>query len=242
MSLATSILLAELHRGDSLSESFRSHSGRDDVLLGLLMAAALVAALWAASRLLGLRRRRHDYNSPRQLFRALCKAHHLTWSDRALLARVARHYRLQDPGRLFLEPQRWDEQALNPTFAMDLGRLRTLRKQLFEGAAQGGAVQTAPRAAAGVRNASLGRKLGTMLSDGPRHTSAVARSTGSGRKAHEQPPATADHELEHASIMPGTAPAECPGGVIKVPSPLLPVLPTPTLDVPPWTEVQSVEG
>ena len=84
MSPSASILLAEASRGQSLSESFRSHAGmgRDDVLLGLLMAAALVAGLWAASRLLGLRRRRRGYNSPRQLFRALCKAHHLTWSDR----------------------------------------------------------------------------------------------------------------------------------------------------------------
>ena len=132
------VLLAQSNRGDSLSESFRTHAGtgREDVLLGLLMVATLVAGLWATSRLLGLRRRRRGYHNPWQLFWALCKAHGLNWSDRSLLGRLARHHRLRDPARLFLEAQRWDEQSLGPAFALEFVRLRTLRKQIFDGAAR----------------------------------------------------------------------------------------------------------
>jgi hypothetical protein len=127
-------LFADVTRGASLSESFRNHSGmgRDDVLLGLLMAVAVVAALWAATRLLGLRRRKAGYNNPWQLFRALAKVHQLTWSDRTLLTRVARKQSPRDPARLFLEMQLWNEQALGGSFALEFVRLRTLRKQLFD--------------------------------------------------------------------------------------------------------------
>ena len=73
--------------GPSLSRSFRSHGGmgRDEVLLGLLMLVAVMAGLWAVSRLMGLRRRRRGFNNPWQLFQELCKVHHLSWSDGWLL-------------------------------------------------------------------------------------------------------------------------------------------------------------
>jgi hypothetical protein len=239
MNLAPSILLAEVNRGAGLSESFRHRPGidNDDVLLAVLMAAALLVGLWAASRLMGLRRQRRGYSSPRQLFLALCKAHHLTWSDRSLLARVARHHGLRDPGRLFLEFQRWDEQVLGPAFALELVRLRELRKQIFEGAGRGGTSGTLPRATAGVRNVNPGQKLDALLSDGTeRRKSAITRSTHLGGESREEPPTTADHE--HASRVPERR----SGGAANVASPLFPALPAPTLDVPPWSETQNVEG
>jgi hypothetical protein len=190
MSFFASIALAGRTRGDSLSESFRNHTGlgRDDTLLALLIAVAVVAGLWAASRLLGLRRRRRGYHNPWQLFRDLCKAHQLNWSDRWLLRRVARHQNLRDPGRLFLESERWEEQALGPAFALEFARLRALREQIFAGATSGD------------RGSGF--------------------SHGRGAKPHER-----------GTTTPVAAPA----------SPLFPGLPTPTLDVPPWTATQSVE-
>ena len=116
------ILFAEHSRGESFREGFRSRgtTGHDDVLLGLLIVATLVAGMWAISRLVSLRRQRRGYNSPWRLFWALCKAHRLSWSDSWLLRRVARDQGLRDPGRLFLEAQRWEEKNLGPRFALEI--------------------------------------------------------------------------------------------------------------------------
>lgn len=206
MTSCLAVLTAQQNRGDSLSESFRTHAGmgREDVLLGLLMVATLVAGLWATSRLLGLRRRRRGYHNPWQLFWELCKAHGLNWSDRSLLGRVARHHRMRDPARLFLEAQYWDEQSLGPAFALEFVRLRTLRKQILDGAAQ--------RAAGSPRARSTGR----------------APSRSDGRRITEERPAIA--------LQP---PSQAATGAVA--SPLLPNLPAPTLDMPPWTEAPAVE-
>jgi hypothetical protein len=191
-------LFAEATRSATLSESFRSHAGmgRDDVLLGLLMAVTLVAGLWAATRLLGMRRRRRGYHNPWQLFRALCKANHLTWSDRILLTRVARQQSPREPARLFLEMQLWDEQALGPTFALEFVRLRTLRKQLFDRPIQSKAIET-----------------------GARRTAIRARDTVPLRNPEAKPAAK------------GSTPAA---------SPLFASPAVPTLDLPPWNDVQNV--
>jgi hypothetical protein len=101
------------------------------VLLGLLIVATLVAGMWAISRLVSLRRQRRGYNSPWRLFWALCKAHRLAWSDSWLLRRVARDQGLYDPGRLFLEAERWEEKNLGPRFALEYPRLNALRKHIF---------------------------------------------------------------------------------------------------------------
>jgi hypothetical protein len=101
------------------------------MLLGLLIVAALVAGMWAISRLVSLRRRRHGYNNPWKLFRALCKAHRLTWTESWLLRRVAREQGLRDPGRLFLEVDRWEENKLGQRFALEHPRLKSLRDRIF---------------------------------------------------------------------------------------------------------------
>jgi hypothetical protein len=223
-SAAPLLPLAEASRGASLSESFRSHSGmgRDDVLLGLLMAVALVASLWAATRLLGLRRRRRGYHNPWQLFRALAKAHRLTWSDRMLLSRVARQQSRRDPARLFLEPQLWDEQALGAAFALEFVRLRTLRTQIFERAAQSKAVETGSRrTSARARNTTPLRNPDLLpVEGGIKSTGSGARAGGLSRPAEGKP---------------------AQGGAAAA-SPLFSSPPAPTLDLPPWTESQNVES
>ncbi len=183
VSLSPFLLIAQQNRNDSLSESFRAHAGvgRDDVLLGLLIVAALVAGLWAISRLLGLRRRRRGYRNPRQLFAELCKAHQLNWSDRSLLGRMARHHRLTDPARLFLETQYWDEQSLGPAFALEFVRLRTLRKQVFEGAV--GATAKGPGSPLPNRSAAPLLSRGTT----PSSSLVAEREKGEGRDAGASP-------------------------------------------------------
>src|SRR5271166_5063098 len=93
------ILLAAPSRGEIFREGFRSRgtTGRDDMLLGLLIVSTLLAGMWAISRLVSLRRQRRGYNSPWRLFWTLCKAHRLTWSESWLLRRLARDQGLRDP-------------------------------------------------------------------------------------------------------------------------------------------------
>jgi len=139
MYVTSTILLAQTSRGESFREGFRSRgtTGADDVLLGLLILATIVAGMWAISRLVSLRRRRRGYNSPWRLFWALCKAHGLKWSDSWLLRRVARVQNLRDPGRMFLEADRWEEKNLGRRFALEYPRLKALRTQIFSQSAQG---------------------------------------------------------------------------------------------------------
>jgi hypothetical protein len=221
---APSMLIAELSRRDSLSESFRSHAGmgRDDVLLGLLMAVTLVAGLWAATRLLGLRRRRRGYHNPWQLFRALSKAHRLTWSDRMLLSRVARQQKIRDPARLFLEFQLWDEQALGAAFALEFVRLRTLRKQIFDRATPSKVVETGAR-----RTPARARNTIPLRSpDLPPVEGGIKRTPSGGVRAGG------------SSRNPEGKPAK---GAATAASPLFSSSPAPTLDLPPWTDGQTVE-
>jgi hypothetical protein len=144
MDATWNILLAQRSRSESFREGFRNRgaTGYDDVLLGLLIVAALVAGMWAISRMVNLRRRRRGYNNPWRLFWALCKAHQLKWSDQWLLRRVARVQQLRDPGRLFLEFERWEEKALGPRFVADTPRLAALRNKVF-GAAVISSAETA---------------------------------------------------------------------------------------------------
>jgi hypothetical protein len=139
MHLTSILLIADQTRGDLFREGFKSRgaTGHDDVLLGLLIVATLVAGMWAISRLVSLRRKRRGYNNPWKLFWALGKAHQLTWSDVWLLRRVARALGLRQPGRLFLEAELWEEKKLGPRFALEAPRLKILRDKLFGGANKG---------------------------------------------------------------------------------------------------------
>jgi hypothetical protein len=134
MTLSTNILLfADRSRFGNLGEAFRSHGDavdRTEVMWGLVFLTALVVMLWLVSRWLKRRQRAQPYNSPRRLFFGLCRAHGLRWSDRWLLWRVAKWQRLKDPGRLFLEPQRFEEANLGPLRA-SAPRLKAIRQRLF---------------------------------------------------------------------------------------------------------------
>jgi hypothetical protein len=181
------ILLADRTRLGSLNLPLRGRSetsGRDDILLGLLIVAALMAAIWALSRLLAMGTRHRAYDSPRRLFLSLCKAHRLRWSEWWLLWRLARSQGLKDPARIFLEPERFGPGGLRPKLAARAERLRGIRDRLF----------TEPP------------------NEKPEPTTIEA---GLPQGGHTEP-------------LSATPP----------PTPLLPAVPGPTLDVPPWPQEQ----
>lgn len=98
-----------------------------------LSLAAIVLVLWFTSYCSGGRRRTTAYHSPGRLFLTLCRAHRLGWRDVWLLWRLARWYELEDPARLFLEPERFDPSTLSRRLTRQAARLRLLRSRLFAG-------------------------------------------------------------------------------------------------------------
>lgn len=127
------IVLAQRSRMDNLSDSFKTRGRVDnfDLLYGLVFVLVLVIGIWLLSRWTSADQRRGSYSSPLWLFLSLSKAHGLAWSDRLLLWRLARSKGLTDPARVFLEPEQFDESALDESLLFRAGRLRQLRAELF---------------------------------------------------------------------------------------------------------------
>jgi len=115
------------------SRGDRTHFDPGMLLTLALGAAAVVLALWLTSYFSGGRRRPTAYHSPGRLFLALCRAHRLPWRDAWLLWRMARWNELEDPARLFLEPERFDPQGLSRPLTRHAPRLQSLRARLFAG-------------------------------------------------------------------------------------------------------------
>jgi|GEM_PF-1566639 len=100
------------------------------IAVGFAAVLLLVGALCCFSE---SRRRHAAFHSPRRLFLALVKAHRLSILDAWLLWRAASACQLEDPARLFLEPERFDPQALPRRLARHSGRLASLKNRLFAG-------------------------------------------------------------------------------------------------------------
>jgi hypothetical protein len=100
--------------------------------VGLVAAGALGIILfaWLVMRWLA-RRQRQISHSPWSLFRDLATAHGLTHRERQLLARVAQHFRLEQPATLFVEPAWWEHDRLGPSWKRRLPQLEKLRRRLF---------------------------------------------------------------------------------------------------------------
>jgi hypothetical protein len=103
------------------------------ILIGL---AAVVLVVWLLLRFSEQRRRPTAFHSPWRLFLALAKAHRLGWMDVWLLWRLSRFHRLEDPARLFLEPERFNREGLSRPLARHAARLQSLRSRLFAGLAE----------------------------------------------------------------------------------------------------------
>ena len=127
-------LIAGTSRLQSMGGRFRKgNSSLDggDIALWVLVLAVVATLFWLLTRF----RERQDgpdrTNSPRRLFRELCRAHHLKFSDRWLLWRVARWQRLSQPAKLFLEPERFDTANLSQSLRTKQPQLAQLSERLF---------------------------------------------------------------------------------------------------------------
>ncbi|MBN1909520.1 MAG: hypothetical protein JW818_07275 [Pirellulales bacterium] len=100
------------------------------VLFGVIFGAVLgIMVLW--SWYLNRRGRRRRFHSPARLFWGLCRLHRLGWPDRWILWSIARHQKLDDPARVFLEPVWLGPNRLAPSLRTQAARLGRLRQTLF---------------------------------------------------------------------------------------------------------------
>ncbi len=98
----------------------------NDVLMGI---GALVGAglfFWLLKVLRNRQDRKRTINSPRRLFRALCKLHGVSGRERALLRRTAAMNALKHPAQLFVMPDLLSSKAtqLPPKQAAEITALR----------------------------------------------------------------------------------------------------------------------
>jgi hypothetical protein len=117
--------MADGFRGD------RAHWDCRTMLAIVAGALAVGVLIWFVSRLACGRDRRASRCGPKELFATLCRAHRLSWRDSWLLRRLARVQQLDDPARVFPDPDRLDCQDLAPSLKRHAPRLQSLRSRLF---------------------------------------------------------------------------------------------------------------
>ena len=131
-----SLLFAQEDRLEYLTRGFRQRPKEVDVgnvMIVVGVVIGFIIVLWILSRLMDRRQQRGPSNSRLGLFLSLCNAHGLHWSQKWLLWRVARHHRLRDPARVFLEPERFDGAKLGRAFTSRADKLKTIGQRLFSG-------------------------------------------------------------------------------------------------------------
>ncbi|MBN2024299.1 MAG: hypothetical protein JW809_16060 [Pirellulales bacterium] len=135
--MTTFARLAALARIEWDSEAIRrsarhptTFNARDWMIVIAIMAALLVGMMiwsWYVDR----RNRSRPYNSPLWLFWTLCRAHRLRWSECWALWQLARHQGLDQPARLFLEPERFNTPNLTLALCQKGSPVDAIRFMLF---------------------------------------------------------------------------------------------------------------
>jgi hypothetical protein len=101
-------LFAQAEHWREMGRDFRvDHEKLDPTLIIVsgIVLVAVVSFLIVLHRLMNRQEGRRQYNSPKQLFRSLCKLHELTTAERKMLVQLARGQQLPQPGLLFLAPE-----------------------------------------------------------------------------------------------------------------------------------------
>jgi len=132
LSLSLGVGLLGQGRVSSLGDSFRNGGELNWWMMfyvGCVLAIG-IAIVWLVARHLR-RRDAGSYHNHRGLFRELCGAHRLRWSERRLLKKVARQQRVIVPARLFVEPERFDAKCLDELRESQHRRAATLAESLF---------------------------------------------------------------------------------------------------------------
>jgi hypothetical protein len=70
-------------------------------------------------------------SSAGEMFYSLCRAHRLRWKECWWLWQLARGQQIADPGRLFLEPERFEESQIPAALRPRLSQLQNLQERLF---------------------------------------------------------------------------------------------------------------
>jgi hypothetical protein len=109
----------------------RQHFDGTDILLWILLAIGFFVFVGFLSRLLARSDSHQLFNSPRRLFRALCRAHRLDRSARRLLVQIAQVHQLDQPAHLFLQPGRFQLEPLPATLAGKKNAIAALAARLF---------------------------------------------------------------------------------------------------------------
>jgi len=128
------LLLGQIDKWEEMGRDFRTdHTKLDPTLITASIVTLLVVIvfLWGLTRLFNRQEGRRLYNSPKQLFRSLCRAHELDRAQCRLLLQIARTQNVAQPASLFLEPERLDSAVRQPQFKGQEDSLRQLRARLF---------------------------------------------------------------------------------------------------------------
>lgn len=124
-------------QADVLRSMSRGFHGKDaeldlgTVLSCLLVAAAFFIAISLLSRWAAPKERSGSYRSPRELFRAMCRAHGLDGTQRRLLLRLARSRQMPQPAALFLQPESFAASTLSPELAGQTQAIQSLCATIF---------------------------------------------------------------------------------------------------------------
>lgn len=131
-----SLLASRDPRLDGIASQFRERSKPLDMgTLAWLAAllAAIVIVFWLSAHLVERRERHTTCHRPWRLLWSLSRAHRLRWPEILFLWRLARYQGLEDPARLFLEPERLAPQQAGLLLGARTGLLESLRGRIFAG-------------------------------------------------------------------------------------------------------------
>lgn len=119
-----------------LGDRFRSENAAvGPVSVGVVTAVAIVIVtlIWLFTRTRHPEQKR-PINHPWKLMTELAQAHRLSSQQQRLLQRMVRHFSVEPPARIFLEPERFDQAIQEATFQSQTPRLAQLKERLFGGA------------------------------------------------------------------------------------------------------------
>jgi hypothetical protein len=130
------VLIAQADRWREMGRDFRvDHTKLDPSLIiaSLIVLVAVILFLVFLHRLMNRREGRRLYNSPKQLFKSLCRLHELTSAERRTLLNLGRSQEVPQPASLFLAPERFIAALQSPAWQSQRRQLERLRGKLFAG-------------------------------------------------------------------------------------------------------------
>lgn len=125
------ILLANSKFFEGVKHQFspsRRRFDSDQFVMILSILGLAIFGFWLLSKLLAIQESRRSYTSPRRLFLELCRGHGLAWGQIWSLWRAARCQRLDDPARIFVDPDCFNRELLGPVL---FNAVEPIRRKIF---------------------------------------------------------------------------------------------------------------